>query len=165
MAIDKNQAVIDYLMTCPVVYENPVFFNSIQAEDDTKQIITQTNDKALSKKFVDGSVEKRYAFTIIDFRSVTFNPLVIPPQALQPNYTNENVEDMLDVQGVIDWITEQNKLRNFPDFGEFIEIQEIRTTSENPNLNGFDTSINPVLAKYSITIQIDYLDKQDMIWQ
>lgn len=153
MAIDKNQAVIDYLLTCPSIAENPVFFNAIQAKDMTKEIVTIGNDTATNTPFIDGSVQKRYTFTIIDFRSITYNPLVTVP-----GYTNENVEDMLDVQGVIDWIEEQNVSRNFPDFGEGYLIDSIGTGTDNPNLDGVDTNITPALAKYSISVQIDYLD-------
>lgn len=157
--VDKNQAVIDYLLTCPSISGNPVFFNAIQAKDLTKEIVTVANDRTIHTPFIDGSVEKRYTFTIIDFRSITYNPLVTVP-----GYTNENVEDMLDVQGVIDWIEEQNDNRNFPLFGESCVIDSIHTATDNPNLDGVDTSLTPALAKYSIAVQIDYLDNSKAIY-
>ena len=157
--IDKNQAVIDYLLTCPTIASDPVFFNAIEAEDNKKEIVTLANDKTTNRPFIDGSVEKRYTFTIIDFRTITYNPIVTVP-----GYTNENVEDMLDVQGIIDWIDEQNDARNFPNFGTDCVIDRIYTATDNPNLNGVDTSLAPALAKYSIAVQIDYLDKTKAIY-
>lgn len=157
--MDKNQAVIDYLLTCPSIASNPVFFNAIQAKDNTKEIVTMANDRAMQTPYIDGSVLKRYTFTIVDFRSITYNALVTVP-----GYTNENVEDMLDVQGVIDWIEEQNDDRNFPNFGSDCEIDSIRTATDNPNLNGLDTTVTPVLAKYSIAVQIDYLDNSKRLY-
>lgn len=158
--VDKNQAVINFLLTCPKINSNPLFFNFLNAKDNNKQIITQANDTAIDKVYVDGSILKRYTFTIIDFRSVTFEP--IPKQE---QYTSENVEEMFDVQGILDWVTEQADALNYPDFGEDCEIDSMRTTSTNPNLNGVDTSVTPALAKYSISIQIDYLDKTKAIWK
>lgn len=156
--VDKNQAVIDYLMTCPLISGNKVFFNAIQAVDGTKEIVTIANDRNAHKPYIDGSVEKQYTFTIIDFRSISFNPLV-----QVPGYTNENVDDMLDVQGVIDWIEEQNDNRNFPNFGTDCIIDSIRTGADNPNLNGLDSNVAPVLAKYSISVIINYLDNSKAI--
>ena len=153
MGVDKNKAIIEYLLQCPAIVSNPVFFNAIKAQDNSKGIVTMANDKAVSRPYIDGSISKRYAFTILDFRSITFNPLVTIP-----GYDNENVQDLLDVQGIIDWISEQNENRNFPDFGENFMIDEILTTTDNPNLNGVDNSVTPALAKYSITVQVNYID-------
>lgn len=154
MAVDKNQAVIDFLLDCPAIAYNPLFFNFLQAQDNNKQIIVQASDTSLNRSFIDGSVMKRYTFTIIDFRSVIYQPL---PKV--EGYSSENVEEMLDVQGIIDWITEQADEGNYPDFGEGYVIDDMKPTSNNPSLNGVDTQVTPALAKYSITIQIDYLDK------
>lgn len=151
--VDKNQAIIDFLLDCPAIAYNPVFFNFLQAQDNNKQIIVQTSDTALNKRFIDGSVLKRYTFTLIDFRSVVYQPL---PKV--EGYSSENVEDMLDVQGILDWITEQADAGNYPDFGAGYIIDSMQPTSNNPSLNGVDTQVAPALAKYSITIQIDYLD-------
>jgi len=159
---DLNQAVIDYLITCPIFKNNPLFFNAIEAKDENKQIVTTANNKKLQKPYIDGSVLKRFTFTIIDFRSITYQPIVkIPGDA----YKNENVQDMLDVQSIIDWIDEQQELCNFPDFGENCIVESIKALSENPNLNGIDTSSTPSLAKYSISIQIDYIDNSKTIWR
>ena len=158
--VDKNQAVIDYLITCPSIQNTPLYFNFINAQDDNKQIIILANDKAINKSYIDGSVLKRFTFTIIDFKSITFIP--IPKQE---GLSNENVEDMSTVQAIIDWISEQSDARNYPNFGEDCIVEDIRTTTDNPNLNGVDNSLVPALAKYSISIQVDYLDTSKMIWK
>jgi len=159
MVVDKNQAIIDFLMGCPLIAENPVYFNFAQAKDNSKSIVTVATDKAIDRSFIDGSVKKRYNFTIIDFKSVI-------DQALPtiPGYTSENVADVFDVQSIIDWIDEQNDSRNYPEFGENCLVEEMRTTTDNPNLNGVDSNQKPNLAKYSITIQVDYIDTSKRIW-
>lgn len=159
MAVDKNQAIIDFLIQCPTIANNPLFFNFLDAKDDNKQIITQANDTIMNRKYIDGSVLKRFTFTIIDFRSVAFQPI---PKAT--GYVSENVEELFDVQGIMDWVNEQADLGNYPDFGTDCFIDSMITTSNNPNLNGVDTQVVPALAKYSMSIQIDYIDKSKSIW-
>lgn len=157
--VDKNQAVIEYLLQCPAIRDNPLFFNFINAKDDNKQIVTTANDKVINRKFIDGSVQKRFTFTLMDYKSVAYTAI-----AKVAGYANENVEDMLDTQGIIDWVTEQEVIRNYPDFGTNCVIDSVQALTDNPRLNGVDTSITPALAKYSISIQIDYMDYSNLIW-
>lgn len=159
MEMDKNQAVIDFLMNCPQIKNNPLFFNFAEAKDNNKQFVTLANDKSLNKNYIDGSVLRRYTFTIIDYRSVIYQAVV-----QIPGYPNENIEEALDVQGIIDWIAEQDDNQIYPDFGEHCMIESLKATTDNPNLNGIDTSVSPALAIYSISIQIDYLDNSKVLW-
>jgi len=159
MSVDKNQAVIDYLLTCTDIQENPLFFNFLTAQDKSQQIITTANDKALNQSYIDGSVLKRYTFSIIIFHTVSNQAL-----PTVTGYSSENVQDIATVQAVMDWVNEQEDARNYPNFGTDCQIEGIRTSSENPNLNGVDTSVNPALAKYSMSIEIDYLDTSKCIW-
>lgn len=156
---DKTQAIIEYLLTCPSIQKSPLYFNFVKASDEDKQFVTTANDKAIHQPFIDGSVFKRFTFTIIDFRSVAYQEM--PKLSFS---SNENVEEYLDVQALIDWITEQSIQKNFPNFGDKCVIDDIRTTTDNPNLNGVDTSTTPALAKYSISIQVDYLDNSQRIY-
>lgn len=158
--VDKNQAVIDYMLQCPQINENALYFNFGEAKDNNKQIITQGNDKAMNKPYIDGSVLKRYTFTLFDFRSIA--ALAVPKGFA---YTSENVEEILDVQSIIDWIAEQEELRNYPNFGEDCIVEGIKAITDNPNLNGIDTSVSPALARYSISIQIQYLDTTNQVWK
>ena len=158
--IDKNQAIIDFLLQCPDIANSELYFNFINAEDDNKQIITESNDKFSNRSYIDGSVLKQYTFTLIDFKSITDSALV-----LIQDYPNENVVDVSDVQALINWINEQNKLQNFPDFGEGCEIQSIETTSENPSFEGVNTEVTPILAMYSISIRIEYIDNSEKLWR
>ena len=157
--IDKNQAMIDYICQCPQIQNNALFFNFLNAKDNDKQFVTIPNDTNINKPYIDGSVLKRYSFTIIDYRSVSYQALV-----KAEGYANQNVEELLDVQGIINWIEEQEDAKNYPDFGEDCVVDAIRTTSTNPNLNSVNTAVTPALAKYSITIQVDYLDNSKKIF-
>lgn len=157
--MDKTQAVIEYLLTCPGLQNSSLYFNFVNASDEDKQFATTGNDKVINQPYIDGSVQKRFTLTIIDYRSVAYQEL---PKLFIG--TNENLEEYLDVQTIIDWITEQNLIKNFPNFGDNCIIDSIATTTDNPNLNGVDTNVKPALAKYSISIQVEYLDISQRIY-
>ena len=74
--MDKNKSVIDFLLQCPQIKDNPLFFNFAEAQDNNKQFVTAANSKSISKEYIDGSVLKQYTFTIIDYRSVSYQAIV-----------------------------------------------------------------------------------------
>lgn len=158
--MDKNQAVIDFLLTCPIIQSHSLFFNFINAKDKSKQVSSIATNTSINKKYIDGSVLKRYTFSIIDFCSVSYQ--AIPKNA---ELVSENVADLQLVQDLMDWINEQADINNYPDFGTDCVVEEMTTTTNMPNLNGIDTQVTPPLAKYSITINIDYLDTSKMWWK
>lgn len=158
--VDKNQAVIDFLLTCPSIENSPLYFNFVNAEDNNIELLTFANEANLNKPYIDGSVQKRYSFTIVAYKSITSTEVV-----KLTGYVNENVEDLVDTQAIIDWIVDQNDSRNFPDFGEDCLIDEIRVTSNEPRLNGIDMAKTPALAVYNITIQVDYIDNSKKLWR
>lgn len=163
--IDKNQAMIDWLVQCPAIKSNPLFFNCIIAKDDNKQIITMSNDKNIQKPYIDGSILKQYKLSLIDFKSISANAVVrFIGTGTGTSYSNENVEEMLRVQDIIDWVERQNDIRNFPDFGSDCVIDEVEPTSENPVLSEIDASVAPALAKYSVTIKVTYIDYSKSIY-
>lgn len=155
--IDKNQAVIDFLLTCPAVRDSYLYFNFTSAEDNNKQIVTLANEKALNTQYIDGSIDKQYTFTLIDFKAMSPKPVV-------GGRVDENVDDMLQVQELIDWVTEQNDNGVYPDFGEDCLIDEVKALTDNPRLNGIDSNASPALAKYSVSIQVNYLDISKKLW-
>lgn len=158
--VDKNQAIIDFLNNCPQVQANPLYFNFSEAKDDNKQIVTTANDKAIQKPFIDGSVLKQFTFTIIDYKSIAYRAVAKITGAV-----DENVEEMAEVQSIIDWVTEQSDNHIYPDFGENCEIEDMEVLTDNPRLNGTDTTVTPALAKYSLSIQIQYIDYSKVIWK
>ena len=95
MTVNKNQAVVDYLLQCTDIYNNPVYFNLINAEDNSIQILTTTEDKAMSKTFIDGSIAKRYTFNLIVFKSISDLELVKPVGT--DVYPNENIDELQSV--------------------------------------------------------------------
>ena len=159
--VNKEQALIEFLRGCSEIASNPLFFNFINAKPDNQQLITNGNDRSVHKPYIDGSVLKRYTLTVIVFKSATYQAVVTPPTQLPGEtdaYINENVEEYIDIQAIIDWVDEQNDTHNYPSFGSDCQIEEMKVLTDNPVLNGVDTQLKPALAKYSFSIQIDYID-------
>lgn len=158
--MSKDSIMLEYLLTCPSINENSLFFNYAEGEDNTSHFITEASDKSTQKPYVDGSIKKRYSFDIIVYKSLGYTPIDTTDVT-----ADENLDELSEVQAIIDWITEQGELRNFPNFGDKIEVDEMYCTTDKPVLRGvFTDTMGTPMARYSITIQIDYLDKTKMIW-
>lgn len=157
--MDKNQIMIQFLMNCPVIQENPLFFNFADEEDDTNLFISVSDDENTTKKYVDGSELKQYTFQIISHKSLAHNPLIDGNLVI-----DENIEDLANVRAIMDWINEQGENKVFPNFGNGYTIESMHTISTDPSLNGVDTSVNPPLAQYAIAVRLMYLDTTKRIW-
>lgn len=157
--MDKNQAVIDYLLTCDAIYNSPLYFNLANIKNGVNQLLKLSDDKNIEKPYIDGSVLKRYSLTIISYLTISNNPIV-----KVENIDNENVTDMANVQKLIDWIANQERLKNYPNFGENCLVEKISTTTNNPRLDQIDATQSNPLARYSFTIQVEYIDNTDKLW-
>lgn len=155
--VDKNRAIVAFLMTCPIIQENPLFFNFAEEIDGNIHIITNSDTK--KTQYIDGSVLKNYTFTIACYKSVAYNPLGDD----ESTEFDENIEDMAMVQELLDWVDAQANLYSYPDFGDDYIIEKMRTLSTDPRV-GIDTSTNPPLARYSFGVEIEYLDNTKKLW-
>ena len=156
--MDKSKAVLTFITNYSGIETSPIFINFINAKDNDVQIVTDDNDKSLSRRFIDGSVMKQYTFSIIVTKSIT--DLAIAKDGI----VGENIDDLADMQAFMDWVNEQGENHNYPDFGNDCVIEEMHTTAENPSLDGINTEVSPALALYSMEIRIDYIDYSKVIW-
>lgn len=153
----KHQAMLEFIQTCPKIGNNPLFFNFGQVENDAHQANMRSDDVSVHKPYIDGTEQKRYTFHLDSFKSVAYNPVIA-------GLPDENMEDFEDVQTLIDWITEQDELRNYPAFEDCV-VDKMRSLSTRPELVGVDTTLSPPMAVYRISIQIDYLDTSKQVWK
>ena len=156
--MDKNKAVLEFITTYSGIETSPIFINFINANNDNVQLLTASNEKGLNRRFVDGSVMKRYTFSLVITKTITNTAIA------KDILTNENIDDIADIQAFMDWVNEQGDNHNYPNFGEDCVIEEMHTTSENPSLDGINTEVSPALALYSMEIRIDYIDYSKVIW-
>lgn len=155
--MDKNEAIVAFLRDCPAIQENPLFFNFADEEDGSNHIITQSDQT--KHHYVDGSLLRTYTFTIACYKSVSHFAVTDGTAS-----SDENIENMALVQEILDWINEQSDLHNYPDFGEGYVVEEMETLTDDPKVDGIDTSVNPPLARYSFKIRIEYLDNTKKLW-
>lgn len=155
--MDKNESFLTFLQSYTDISSNSLFFNYGDLENDAYQINVSYNDVSLNRKYIDGSELRRYTINIDSFKSVSTIPVIA-------GYSAENVEDMQEVQGLLDWITEQAESKIYPDFGEDCIIDDMKPMTTEPQLLGIDTTVEPPIAIYRITIRIDYIDLSKRLW-
>lgn len=157
MSSSKNQAVVDFLMECPIIQENPLYFNFADENglEDSNHIISES-DKRLHS-FIDGSCLKSYTFTVATYKPVAFNAII-------KDTSDQNIETMSLAQEILDWIEQKAENREFPDFGDNYVIEEMETLTSDPDLDGIDTSVNPPMVRYSIGVKIQYVDNTKSMW-
>lgn len=185
--INKNQAMVNFLLACKIKVDGEwkypfrgykFYFNFGNIKNNDKQLVAHATDKALNKPYIDGSVQKQFQFSIVDFKSVGYNAIIKTKDgtSVDTNKPDENISDLFDVQLGLDALSD-NEVRRLandvdedgnptyavPDFGEDCQIDSISTTQNSPNLEGVDTSATPALAQYSITVSIEYLDTSGVI--
>ena len=156
--IDKNKVMIEFLRNCPVIDKNPLYFNFGNIEDNSYQIVTESNDTSLSQPYIDGSILKRYTFYIDCFKTIAYNKVI-------KGYQDENLYDISEVQAILDLVNEQDKNKIYPDFGEDCLIDSMQSTTESPDLLSVEDTTTSPIAVYRISIQIDYIDNTQKLWK
>ena len=156
--IDKNKVMIEFLRNCPVIDKNPLYFNFGNIEDNSYQVITDSNDTSLSLPYIDGSILKRYTFYIDCFKTIAYNKVI-------KGYQDENLYDISEVQAILDWVNEQDRNKIYPDFGEDCLIDSMQSTTESPDLHSVEDTTTSPIAVYRISIQIDYIDNTEKLWK
>lgn len=117
-------------------------FNFSPESPDNIAFVTNYSDK-VRKKYIYGA-EKEYGFTII----IT--------KAYSTDTDDLNLEAMNFAQAFMDWLDEQNRLKNYPEFPESCQIRKMENLQNMPNLAG----INPQgLARYMIQCRLIYFEK------
>lgn len=159
-SVDKNIAIIEYLRNCPAIADNPLFFNFAQKENENQLFATYADSVDTERKYIDGSKECTYTFTMIFYKNIAYNPVI-------SGYSDENIEEYLDIEGIRTWIEDQNDNYIFPDFGIDCVIDSIETLTNKPIVNASKQSeddMQPALAQYSLGIRIKYLDTSKVLW-
>lgn len=144
--MNKFESVLDFISTYPLVGRD-LFFNFVDTTENGGNTSLLTDGYgAVVKKYVDGPKLKKMQFVVRQTRSFS-----------RESNTNENVEHMQLVKGFLDWINEQGKKKNFPDFGENCEVESMGTPEgvEYPMLAGEYEGT----ALYSFPFEIIYMER------
>ena len=117
--MDKNKAVFEWLKSCPVF--DKLFFNFGTAKENTAAFIPIPTDSTV-KRDVLGNETKHFDFAVSSFGMVDDTSLD----------GIENAKDMNVLQQLAEWIKEQNRNRNFPDFGSSCFIENVTVNQNIP---------------------------------
>lgn len=154
----RYESTLRYLKTCPAM-QGVLNFQAAEAGSDVIQVLTEGGDAQNNRSFIDGSVEKRFDFTVAFYKPVNHAGYVIDRGS-----ANLNLEGLLDVQALIDWLGEQNTLRNYPDFGEKMQVDRVSSLNNEPVLAWIDGDhYSPPMAKYTVTVRVEYIDYSNAI--
>ena len=119
-------------------------FNFANDSPDSVSFLTNYSGKTV-KKFL-RAADKEYAFSIV----------------LTWHYSTEtddlNMQAMNLAQNFMDWIEEQNRKRNFPDFGRRCQVKKIENLQNMPNLATVDWE--NMTAQYVIPCRVLYFEKE-----
>lgn len=121
-----------------------VSFNFADNSPDSVSFLTNYSGKIV-KKYL-RAADKEYGFTIL----ITWR------------YSTEtddlNLQAMNFVQDFMDWIEEQNRLKNFPNFGKECQVKKIENLQNMPNLAAVDWE--NMTAQYMIQCRVLYFEKE-----
>lgn len=144
--MDKFKAIIDFVRTCPLVGEK-MYFNFVDETnaDGNTSLLTDGYGQ-LVKKYVDGESLKKMQCVIRQVKTLS-----------RHSNTSENVEQMQIVQQFLDWINDQGRKMNFPDFGAKCKVQGMGTPDgvDYPILAG----VYEGTALYSFPFEILYTER------
>lgn len=144
--MSKAQAIMDLISTCPLVGVD-AYFNFVDetTTESNTSLLTDGYGK-LVKKYVDGEEMRKFQCVIRQ----------VKPLSRYAN-TSENIEQMQCVQDFMDWINQQGKDGNFPDFGEKCMVIDMSTPEGviNPMLAG----IYEGTSLFSFPFEITYTER------
>lgn len=132
----------------PVVVElvhTVLNYNFSSESPDAIGFLTNYSDKVL-KRYIRVGADKAYGFTILVTKEYS------------TNCDDLNLEAMNFVQAIMDWVDEQNRTKNFPDFGERCIIKKIENLQNMPNLA--ETNPEEGYARYMFQCRVVYYEKE-----
>lgn len=114
--MNKYKAVMDLISTCHLVGQDAYFNFVDETNTDSNTSLLTDGYGHLVKKYVDGDEMRKFQCVIRQ----------VKPLSRYSN-TEENIEQMQKVQEFFDWVNEQGKNKNFPNFGEKCKVQKMST--------------------------------------
>lgn len=142
---NKYQAVMDLINTCPLVGYN-VYFNFIdETNNDGNTTLATVPYGQVVKRYVDGEKLMKMQFEIRQ----------VKPLATYSN-TTANVDQMQLVQDFLDWINEQGKNKNYPEW-DGCDIVKMSTPEEveTPSVVG----VNETGTLFAFPFEITYIER------
>lgn len=136
---NKNTAMLEYLRQYPGL-QSFLFFNSMVDQIGNTSVQTVSGE-TWEKKYVRGHGIKQWDFAVVKIAQA------------DTGTSDINADETQAVQDFMDWIDEQNKVGNFPDFSPS-KVLSIQNLQNMPNFAGVDN--NEGTAKYMFQCRVRY---------
>ena len=135
--MSRVESICEYIKTCPHINLLAEVTVDLADEAPTNYAVIPGGDTILTR-YIDGGEKHQYSFSLVA-REFTFQDV-------------ERVENAAFLEQFSEWIGEQERARNFPDFGEGIEITAMECA------NGFLYQLDETGQKglYQIQCKIFY---------
>lgn len=138
---NKNTAMLEYLRQYPGL-QSFLFFNSMVGQIGNTAVQTVSGE-TWEKKYVRGHGIKQWDFAVVKIAQA------------DTGTSDINADETQAVQDFMDWIDEQNKTKNFPNFSP-ARVLSIQNLQNMPNFAGIDN--NEGAAKYMFQCRVRYYE-------
>lgn len=138
---NKNTAMLEYLRQY-LGLQSFLFFNSMVDQIGNTSVQTVSGE-TWEKKYVRGHGIKQWDFAVVKIAQA------------DTGTSDINADETQAVQDFMDWIDEQNKVGNFPDFSPS-KVLSIQNLQNMPNFAGIDN--NEGTAKYMFQCRVRYYE-------
>ena len=138
---NKNTAMLEYLRQYPGL-QSFLFFNSMVDQIGNTSVQTVSGE-TWEKKYVRVHGIKQWDFAMVKIAQA------------DTGTSDINADETQAVQDFMDWIDEQNKAGNFPDFSPS-KVLSIQNLQNMPNFAGIDN--NEGTAKYMFQCRVRYYE-------
>ena len=138
---NKNTAMLEYLRQYPGL-QSFLFFNSMVDQIGNTSVQTVSGE-TWEKKYVRVHGIKQWDFAVVKIAQA------------DTGTSDINADETQAVQDFMDWIDEQNKAGNFPDFSPS-KVLSIQNLQNMPNFAGIDN--NEGTAKYMFQCRVRYYE-------
>lgn len=138
---NKNTAMLEYLRKYPGL-QSFLFFNSMVDQIGNTAVQTVYGE-TWEKKYVRGHGIKQWDFAVVKIAQA------------DTGTSDINADETQAVQDFMDWIDEQNKTKNFPNFSP-ARVLSIQNLQNMPNFAGIDN--NEGAAKYMFQCRVRYYE-------
>lgn len=140
----KYEGLVTFLKQYPPLNEI-LYFNKTQEIVDTSSVNTVYSDYAV-QEYTCGNSDREFVFAIKQMK-----------QYDSAGTSGINRQTMEEVQAFMDWIDEQNKKRNFPEFPDNCFVYKIENLQNMPEIAGTN---DQGLAEYMFQCRVCYTEER-----
>lgn len=140
----KYEGLVTFLKQYPPLNEI-LYFNNTQEIADTSSVNTVYSDYAV-QEYTCGNSDREFVFAIKQMK-----------QYDSAGTSGINRQTMEEVQAFMDWIDEQNKKRNFPEFPGNCFVYKIENLQNMPEIAGTN---DQGLAEYMFQCRVCYTEER-----